>query len=49
MKVATFPEVHAGESVVELCDGGVARMTLRLGGDTATLVALAQSFWRRPR
>lgn len=22
---------------------------LRVGGDTATLVALAQSFWRRPR
>ncbi|MCZ7640437.1 MAG: hypothetical protein M5U12_32905 [Verrucomicrobia bacterium] len=49
VKVATFPEVRAGESVVELCDGGAARMTLCLGGDTAALVALAQSFWRRPR
>lgn len=49
VKVATFPEVGAGESVVELCDGGGGRMTLRVGGDTATLVALAESFWRRPR
>lgn len=49
VKVAAFPEVRAGESVVELCDGGAARMTLRVGGDTAALVALAESFWRRPR
>lgn len=49
VKVAAFPEVCAGESVVELCDGGAARMTLHVGGDTATLVALAESFWRRPR
>ena len=49
VKVAPFPEVRAGESVVELCDGGAARMTLRVGGDTATLVALVESFWRRPR
>ena len=49
VKVAAFPGVRAGESVVELCDGGAARMTLRVGGDTATRVALAESFWRRPR
>ena len=49
VKLAAFPEVRAGESVVELCDGTGARMTLRVGGDPATLVALAESFWRRPR
>jgi len=32
-----------------LDDGTGARMTLRVGGDPATLVALAESFWRRPR
>ena len=47
--MTAFPEVRAGESVVELRDGGAARMTLRVGWDTATLVALAESFWRRPR
>ncbi|MHB9005549.1 MAG: hypothetical protein ACYDC1_01310 [Limisphaerales bacterium] len=49
VKGAGFPEVRAGESVVTLDDGTGARMTLRVGGDPATLVALAQSFWRRPR
>ncbi|MGV1014365.1 MAG: hypothetical protein ACOYB4_05285 [Methyloceanibacter sp.] len=49
VKVAGFPEVHAGESVVTLDDGTGARMTLRVGGDPATLVALAESFWRRSR
>ena len=37
------------ESWVELADGTGARMTLRVRGELATLVALAQSFWRRRR
>lgn len=49
VKVAGFPEVNAGESMVTLDDGTGARMTLRVGGDPVTLVALAESFWRRPR
>ena len=49
LKVADFPEVCAAESVVELCDGSAARMTLRVRGDSTTLVALAESFWRRRR
>ena len=49
VKVAGFTEVGAGESVVALDDGTGARMTLRVGGDPTTLVALAESFWRRPR
>jgi hypothetical protein len=49
VKVTGFAEVGAGESVVALDDGTGARMTLRVGGDPATLVALAESFWRRPR
>jgi hypothetical protein len=54
---ATFVEVKGaplagadgGESSVELVDGTGARMTLRVRSDLATLVALAQSFWRRRR
>ena len=54
---ATFVEVKGepmsgagpGESSVELFDGTGARMTLRVRGDLATLVALVQSFWRRRR
>jgi len=54
---ATFVEVKGapragadgGESSVELVDGTGARMTLRVRSDVATLVALAQSFWRRRR
>lgn len=37
------------ESLVELFDGDAARMTLRVRSDAATLVALAESFWKRPR
>ena len=36
-----------GESVVELSDGRGARMTLRVRSEIATLVALAESLWRR--
>jgi len=54
---ATFVEVKSaplagadgGESSVELVDGTGARMTLRVRSDLATLVALAQSFWRHRR
>jgi len=54
---ATFVEVKSAplagadgdESSVELVDGTGARMTLRVRSDLATLVALAQSFWRRRR
>jgi hypothetical protein len=38
-----------GESAVELSDGTGARMALRVRPDVATLVALAESLWRRPR
>jgi hypothetical protein len=38
-----------GQAFVELLDGTGARMTFRVPGDLATLVALAQSFWRRRR
>ena len=38
-----------GEAFVELGDSTGARMTLRVPSEVATLVALAQSFWRRRR
>jgi hypothetical protein len=38
-----------GEAYVELADGTGARLILRVRDDAATLVALAQSFWRRQR
>ena len=49
VKVPATARGAARESVVELDDGTGARMTLRVRGDAATLVALAESFWRRPR
>lgn len=49
VKVPATATGSARGSVVELDDGTGARMTLRVGGDPATLVALAESFWRRPR
>lgn len=57
MTPTTFVEVTGealsgagpGESSVELSDGTGARMSFRVPGDLATLVALAQSFWRRRR
>ena len=48
LKVVELSGAPASESSVELCEG-TARMTLRVRGDAATLVALAESFWRRPR
>jgi hypothetical protein len=47
LKGAPMSEAGSGESVVELSDGREAKMTLRVRHDVATLVALAESFWRR--
>jgi hypothetical protein len=47
LKEAPRFEAGPGESAVELSDGTGARMTLRVCSDVATLVALAESFWRR--
>ena len=49
VKGTSLSGAGSGESSVELWDGTGARMTLRVPGDLATLVALAQSFWRRRR
>jgi hypothetical protein len=49
LKGAPMVEAGPGESVVELFDGCGARMTLRVPNAVTTLVALAESFWRRPR
>lgn len=49
VKAAALSGVGLGESGVELSDGTGAWMTFRVPGDLATLVALAQSFWRRRR
>jgi hypothetical protein len=40
-------EAPTDQAAVELSDGTGARMTLRVGSDLSTLLALAQSFWRR--
>jgi hypothetical protein len=43
------PLARPVECTVELADRRGAKMTVRLvGGGTAELVALAQTFWRRP-
>ena len=47
LKAAPRCEAGPGESAVELSDGTGARMALRVRHDVATLVALAESFWRR--
>ena len=39
----------AGDACVELSDGTGARMTLQVRGELPTVIALAESFWRRPR
>jgi len=41
-------EAVTDQAAVELSDGTGARMTLRVRSDLTTLMALAQSFWRRP-
>lgn len=46
------PELPVGlpeEGKLELFDGTGAGMTLPMRGDLSTLLALAQSFWSRPR
>ncbi len=56
-KPATFVEVKGSdltgtspeECKVELFDGSGAGMTFVTRGDLSTLLALAQSFWTRPR
>lgn len=43
------PSVVAGEAggcTVELLDGSARRLRMQLAGDAATLVALAQAFWK---
>ena len=49
LQVAPAPGPSCGEAAVELSDGTGARMTLRLRGELPTVVALAESFWRRGR
>ena len=43
------PGSDEGGCVVELCDGGQARMTIRLSGEGSALLGLAEAFWRRGR
>jgi len=40
-------EPFAGQATVELSDGSGAQMRLHVRSDVHTVVALAQSFWRR--
>ena len=49
LQVAPAPGPSCGEAAVELSDGTGARMTLRVRSELPTVVALAESFWRRPR
>jgi hypothetical protein len=44
-----LPGTSPEECKVELFDGNGAGMTLVTRGDLSTLLALAQSFWSRPR
>ena len=39
----------SGSCTVELLDGNARRMRLQLAGETPTLVALAEAFWRGTR
>jgi len=49
LQVAPSPQPSGGEASVELSDGTGARMTLRVRAELPTVVALAETFWRRPR
>jgi len=49
LQVAPTLGAAGGEAAVELSDGTGARMTLRVRGELSMVVALAESFWRRPR
>ena len=45
----TGPDLSGGVCVIELCDGGQSRMTIRLSGESPALLRLAEAFWRRGR
>jgi len=49
LQVAPALGPSGSEASVELSDGTGARMTLRVRSELPTVVALAESFWRRPR
>jgi hypothetical protein len=49
LQVAPTLGAAGGEATVELSDGTGARMTLRVRSQLPLVVALAESFWRRPR
>ncbi len=49
VKGPDLPGTSPEECKVELFDGSGAGMTLVTRGDLSTLLALAQSFWSRPR
>jgi hypothetical protein len=49
LQVAPTLGAAGGEAAVELSDGTGARMTLGVRGELSMVVALAESFWRRPR
>jgi len=49
LQVAPTLGATGGEAAVELSDGTGARMTLRVRSELPMVVALAESFWRRPR
>lgn len=39
-------DLGGGGCVVELCDGGQARMTIRLSGEGSALLGMVEAFWR---
>lgn len=41
-----WPSVPGSGCTVELIDGSARRLRMQLAGDAATLVALAQTFWK---
>jgi len=49
VKGPVLPGTPPEEGKVELFDGSGAGMTFVTRGDLSTLLALAQSFWSRPR
>lgn len=49
LQVAPALGAAGGQAAVELSDGTGARMTLRVQSELPVVVALAESFWRRPR
>jgi hypothetical protein len=45
----TGPGPNGCGCIVELCDGDLAKMTVRLAGESPALLELAAAFWRRGR